>query len=84
MEMRGRTVCKDGLEGVYAVCDDQACTGLCQLFLGTPSLVFLPGFFFRLFRLWISSSYFSDSPISCDSRRTGSVERPHRLCWIGC
>lgn len=32
MEMRGRTVCKDGLEGVYAVCDDQACTGLCQLF----------------------------------------------------
>lgn len=46
MEMRGRTVCKDGLEGVYAVCDDQACTGLCQLFLGTPSLVCLLGFSF--------------------------------------
>lgn len=47
MEMRGRTVCKDGLEGVYAVCDDQACTGSCQLFLGTPALVCLLGFSFQ-------------------------------------
>lgn len=47
MQMRGRTVCKKGLEGVYAVCDDQACTGLCQLFLGPPALVCLLGFSFK-------------------------------------
>lgn len=40
MQMRGRTVCKNGLEGVYAVCDDQACTGLCQLFFLELLLLF--------------------------------------------